>query len=118
MKDFWYFPPTPFDAACVEAVRSATAKLGYPSREIVSGAGHDAVYVARVAPTAPNEGLVLRTRRADLSGRTPNQHKYLAQILSHDITFGIGPAGTGKTYLAVACAVDAFERDVLPGSVA
>ncbi|MBL8688974.1 MAG: Zn-dependent hydrolase [Rhodospirillaceae bacterium] len=52
VKDFWYFPPTPFDAACVEAVRSATAKLGYPSREIVSGAGHDAVYVARVAPTA------------------------------------------------------------------
>ena len=52
VKDFWYFPPTPFDAACVGAVRSATAKLGYPSREIVSGAGHDAVYVARVAPTA------------------------------------------------------------------
>ncbi len=52
VKDFWYFPPTPFDAACVEAVRNATAKLGYPSREIVSGAGHDAVYVARVAPTA------------------------------------------------------------------
>lgn len=68
---------------------------------------------ARVAPTAPNEGLVLRTRRADLAGRTPNQHQYLAQILSHDITFGIGPAGTGKTYLAVACAVDALERSTV-----
>ena len=68
---------------------------------------------ARVAPTAPNEGLILRTRRADLAGRTPNQHQYLAQILSHDITFGIGPAGTGKTYLAVACAVDALERSTV-----
>src|SRR5512147_1904450 len=53
----------------------------------------------------------LRTRRADLHGRTPNQSAYLAAIASHDITFGIGPAGTGKTYLAVACAVDALERD-------
>jgi phosphate starvation-inducible PhoH-like protein len=55
----------------------------------------------------------LRTRRADLHGRTPNQVEYLKDILSHDITFGIGPAGTGKTYLAVACAVDALERDAV-----
>jgi phosphate starvation-inducible PhoH-like protein len=54
--------------------------------------------------------IVLHTRRADLSGRTPNQVGYLRNILSHDITFGIGPAGTGKTFLAVACAVDALER--------
>ena len=53
----------------------------------------------------------LRTRRADLHGRTPNQVAYLKAIAAHDITFGIGPAGTGKTYLAVACAVDALERD-------
>ncbi|KAF1030289.1 MAG: PhoH-like protein [Burkholderia plantarii] len=53
----------------------------------------------------------LYTRRADLRGRTPAQRDYLKQILSHDVTFGIGPAGTGKTYLAVACAVDALERD-------
>ncbi len=60
---------------------------------------------------APDEGeIVLHTRRADLTGRTPNQVQYLRQILSHDITFGIGPAGTGKTFLAVACAVDALER--------
>ncbi|WP_397534398.1 PhoH family protein [Roseateles sp.] len=62
---------------------------------------------------AAEQGVVLRTRRADLAGRTPNQHKYLAQILSHDITFGIGPAGTGKTFLAVACAVDALERSTV-----
>ncbi|AEG91792.1 PhoH family protein [Ramlibacter tataouinensis] len=52
----------------------------------------------------------LRTRRSDLKARTPNQSVYLDNIASHDITFGIGPAGTGKTYLAVACAVDALER--------
>ena len=60
-------------------------------------------------PTAA-DALVLRTRRADLSARTPRQHDYLRDILSHDITLGLGPAGTGKTFLAVACAVDALER--------
>ena len=59
---------------------------------------------------APEGAIVLNTRRADLRGRTPTQNLYLENIASHDITFGIGPAGTGKTYLAVACAVDALER--------
>ena len=54
---------------------------------------------------------VLMTRRADLHGRTPRQISYLQQVQEFDITFGIGPAGTGKTYLAVACAVDALTRD-------
>ena len=62
------------------------------------------------AAAEPGEPLVLHTRHADLSGRTPNQVQYLRQMLAHDITFGIGPAGTGKTFLAVACAVDALER--------
>jgi phosphate starvation-inducible PhoH-like protein len=56
------------------------------------------------------EPIVLHTRHAELTGRTPNQLQYLQQMLSHDITLGIGPAGTGKTFLAVACAVDALER--------
>ncbi|MBT9568556.1 MAG: PhoH family protein, partial [Thiobacillus sp.] len=60
---------------------------------------------------ADAEGPELRTRRADLRARTPRQGQYLEQIRSHDITFGVGPAGTGKTYLAVACAVDALERE-------
>jgi phosphate starvation-inducible protein PhoH and related proteins len=55
----------------------------------------------------------LHTRRPDLHGRTPRQRDYIAAMLAHDITFGIGPAGTGKTYLAVAAAVDALERDVV-----
>lgn len=52
----------------------------------------------------------LQTRRTDLKARSPVQAAYLDSIASHDISFGIGPAGTGKTYLAVACAVDALER--------
>lgn len=59
--------------------------------------------------TAP----VLMTRRSELHGRTPRQVSYLQQIQNHDITFGIGPAGTGKTYLAVASAVDAITRDLV-----
>ena len=55
----------------------------------------------------------LATRKPDLKGRTPNQRAYLRDILANDITFAIGPAGTGKTYLAVACAVDALERDAV-----
>jgi phosphate starvation-inducible PhoH-like protein len=61
---------------------------------------------ALVSPT-------LKTRRSDLRGRTPHQIQYLKAALEHDISFGIGPAGTGKTYLAVACAVDALERDAV-----
>ncbi len=67
--------------------------------------------VLRGPDAVPAEGpVVLHTRHADLAGRTPNQVQYLRQMLVHDITFGIGPAGTGKTFLAVACAVDALER--------
>ena len=62
---------------------------------------------------APEGDMALSTRRADLRARTANQGSYLDNIATHDITFGIGPAGTGKTYLAVACAVDALERSAV-----
>ena len=62
---------------------------------------------------APDGTTALATRRADLRARTVNQGTYLDNIATHDITFGIGPAGTGKTYLAVACAVDALERSAV-----
>ena len=62
---------------------------------------------------ATDDAPVLHTRRPDLHGRTPRQREYLRNIVDHDITFAVGPAGTGKTYLAVACAVDALEREAV-----
>ncbi|PUE06489.1 phosphate starvation-inducible protein PhoH [Limnohabitans sp. T6-5] len=73
----------------------------------------DMVQLMLVGDSSGEEGAdqpALQTRRADLKARTPVQAAYLDNISTHDITFGIGPAGTGKTYLAVACAVDALER--------
>jgi phosphate starvation-inducible protein PhoH and related proteins len=58
-------------------------------------------------------GPALKTKRADLKPRSMNQANYLDAIATHDITFGIGPAGTGKTYLAVAAAVDALQRSMV-----
>ena len=62
---------------------------------------------------AEDGAITLATRRTDLRARTPNQSVYLHNIAEHDITLGIGPAGTGKTYLAVASAVDALERSAV-----
>ena len=75
--------------------RAAGADRGWPPRQ-----AHAAI---------PTPALI--TRKQDLHGRTPRQDEYLQNIQNHDITFGVGPAGTGKTYLAVACAVDALERE-------
>ncbi len=55
--------------------------------------------------------LHIKTRRGVIKGRGENQQKYLHKILTHDINFGVGPAGTGKTYLAVACAVEALQSE-------
>ncbi|MBL8522832.1 MAG: PhoH family protein [Betaproteobacteria bacterium] len=68
---------------------------------------------AAAAAEVVDEEIALHTRRADLRARTDRQSQYIRQMQTHDITFGVGPAGTGKTYLAVACAVDAFERDLV-----
>ena len=65
---------------------------------------------AEMAGADGSNAPTLATRKGELRARTPNQAIYLENIATHDITFGIGPAGTGKTYLAVACAVDALER--------
>jgi phosphate starvation-inducible PhoH-like protein len=82
-------------------------RLQWLLREAMRSLGEDA---PSAEPAAHDAQPVLHTRRADLQGRTPNQVAYLRHILHHDITFGVGPAGTGKTFLAVACAVDALER--------
>jgi len=66
----------------------------------------------QVTDSVPDYGkaINIKTKRGVIKPRTPNQAQYISNILTHDITFGIGPAGTGKTYLAVAAAVDALER--------
>ena len=84
------------DPLSLDAVQLALIEAGH------KGAAHAAM---------PSPGLI--TLKKDLHGRTPRQNEYLINIQKHDITFSIGPAGTGKTYLAVACAVDALERDAV-----
>jgi phosphate starvation-inducible PhoH-like protein len=125
------------EAACDVAIThrgDAFTIAGAPDRAAQAKAALERFYAAAQKPLSVDDiqlGLVeiatrgkrivaedgdlpaLRTRRADLHGRTPNQIAYLNAIQAHDITFGIGPAGTGKTYLAVACAVDAIERDTV-----
>ncbi len=70
--------------------------------------------VLEQAPTAVDvdyeKMVTIKTKRGVIKPRNQNQSGYIQNVLTHDITFGIGPAGTGKTYLAVACAVDALER--------
>jgi len=61
------------------------------------------------APSLPEDGLYRAHNGKVLRARTPNQQKYCDTIAEHDLTFGIGPAGTGKTFLAVACALRALE---------
>ena len=64
-----------------------------------------------VEEEAPHGEVVIRTKRGVVRGRSLHQKQYLKSISTHDLNFGIGPAGTGKTYLAVASAVNALERD-------
>ena len=59
----------------------------------------------------PSGLATIRTKKGVIRGRGPNQNHYIRGVQTHDLTFGVGPAGTGKTYLAVACAVEALERD-------
>jgi phosphate starvation-inducible protein PhoH and related proteins len=65
---------------------------------------------APVAESLPSEALLISDRGKPVRPRTPTQRKYVQAILEHDLTFAIGPAGTGKTYLAMACAVAALRR--------
>ena len=104
-------PAESFQLALVEAVSGAP--LAGRDRKPVSAP----TCMRRSRSTPPTRRTTARSccarASADLAGRTPNQVRYLRNILGHDITFGIGPAGTGKTFLAVACAVDALERSAV-----
>lgn len=77
---------------------------------------HLALQSVQTVHTSPSKNnllpeITIKTKQGTIIPRTPNQKKYLKQILNHDINFGLGPAGTGKTYLAVACAVHALETE-------
>jgi len=94
--------------ALVEAARAG--EVGAAAVAVGAPAAQGRTATTPAAGVLVEAPVVLHTRHAELAGRTPNQVQYLRQMLAHDITFGIGPAGTGKTFLAVACAVDALER--------
>ncbi len=91
-----------------------TAPIKGDVTEIESDLVHLTIQEARILEQEDEfehrDELIIKTRRGVVKPRNPNQTQYIANVLTHDITFGIGPAGTGKTYLAVAAAVDALER--------
>lgn len=110
----WFHARCVHKALSIDDIQLGLIELKSTQKPRVTNPIHDfsAEYVA-VAPTLNEGELNLRTRRRDLRPRTPRQKDYLSHILNHDITFGIGPAGTGKTFLAVACAIDALEREAV-----
>ena len=97
-----------------------TATVQGQTKPIDPHAVHLAIQQAKVLEQQPTDQTMadlqhdkmvhIKTKRGVVKPRNPNQAAYVRAILSHDISFGIGPAGTGKTCLAVACAVDALER--------
>ena len=102
-------PPAGAIAVSVlEALYRTTRDEGLTPEQVhlfLQEAGADAL----VAAEPETDEVTIRTRRGLIRGRGPNQQRYLWNIQHHDLNFGVGPAGTGKTYLAVACAVDALE---------
>ena len=96
------------------AVLQACAARVHAGEEISVNDVQMAVLSEQTGSSIDNdEAFMLKTRRAGLQPRTPNQKRYLRSIMQTDVVFGVGPAGTGKTYLAVAAAVDAYERDAV-----
>lgn len=107
-----YFYQHADEALSVDAIQLGLIELqNRPLRS--SHSPRRALEIPAAAAGSPLDGPQLVTRKTELHGRTPRQVEYLQHIQAHDITFGVGPAGTGKTYLAVASAVDAFERDMV-----
>lgn len=94
-----------------ETVNSAGKPIPLSPEQVhlaISGIDHPATVIQ---VDAASQEIAIKTKKGLIKGRNPNQSRYVANILKHDVTFGIGPAGTGKTYLAVACAVDALEKN-------
>lgn len=105
---------TSVKAACavVEKLFASTANEELTAELIhlaMQDASIDDMLVA--APQEPEPPVAIKTKIGLIKGRGPNQQAYLKKIVSHDINFGVGPAGTGKTYLAVACAIEALQTE-------
>jgi phosphate starvation-inducible PhoH-like protein len=92
-----------FEASQEEVITPERVHLSLQDSNIESMLAADA--------SSPEVAPALRTKRGVIRARGANQQRYLQNISQYDINFGIGPAGTGKTYLAVACAVSALERE-------
>lgn len=108
----WFHRRAVHKALSIDDIQLGLVELGAGQPE----ASKEILVVPDIIPdVAPvnDQSFGLRTRKSDLRPRTPHQREYLNQIQSHDITFGVGPAGTGKTWLAVACAIDALERETV-----
>ncbi|HWK72596.1 PhoH family protein [Pollutimonas sp. M17] len=108
----WFHRRAVHKALSVDDIQLGMVELG-AGRPQVSGEAPAEPAALPEIPPVDDQSLNLRTRKSDLRPRTPRQREYLNHILRHDITFGIGPAGTGKTWLAVACAIDALERETV-----
>jgi phosphate starvation-inducible PhoH-like protein len=96
------------------AAGSAVLRLLYEragSSAVTAEDVHLAIQETGMGGETADDALSVQTLRGRIRGRGPNQQEYLCHIRAHDLTFGIGPAGTGKTYLAVACAVEALQRE-------
>ncbi len=101
-----------------ERVHIALQELGMEPDAAEGGGARDALggpgaVAGAVAGTERPDELKVRTSRGAVRARGANQTEYLTNVRNHDLTFGIGPAGTGKTYLAVACAVEALQSDAV-----
>ncbi len=98
-------------ARVTRAVRAVQERLG-----AIRGGKGQAPAARRDAeefPTLPDDGIIRSAHGKVIRPKTRNQESYVAAILSHDLVFGIGPAGTGKTYLAVACALRVLQRQTV-----
>jgi phosphate starvation-inducible protein PhoH and related proteins len=91
----------------------ASTESEFLTSELIHLAMQESSIDEMLAPTetAENQLVSIKTKRGMIKGRGHNQQDYLKKITSHDINFGVGPAGTGKTYLAVACAIDALQNE-------
>ncbi|MCC8988660.1 MAG: PhoH family protein [Candidatus Contendobacter sp.] len=99
-------------AALLEALYQTTRDEGLTPARVhlyLQEAGADAL----LADEPETGEVTIRTRRGLIRGHGPNQQRYLWNVQHHDLNFGVGPAGTGKTYLAVACAIDALENNAV-----